>query len=74
MSFSELIQRVLQKIPMEKAFAYLDDIIVHSKGIAQHMENLEEVLFAHLRAGLKLKPEKCEFLCKSAKYLGHVIR
>ena len=72
-TYCQLIQRVLQHIPLDKAFAYLDDIIVHSKGVKQHLINLEEVLSAHLVSGLRLQPSKCEFLRKTAKYLGHII-
>ena len=72
-SYCQLIQRVLHKIPLDRAFAYLDDVIVHSKGVQQHLVNLEQVLMAHLQYGLRLQPSKCEFLRKSAKYLGHVI-
>ncbi|XP_067620077.1 uncharacterized protein [Eurosta solidaginis] len=55
------------------AFAYLDDIIITSKTLEEHIRHLAEV-FQRLRgANLKINPEKCEFFKKSLKYLGHVV-
>ena len=41
--------------------AYLDDILVYSKDKASHVGHVKKVLEALKKAGLKLKPKKCEF-------------
>ena len=51
---------------------YLDDIIIFSKTIEDHLDRLRDV-FSHLRAGLKVKPSKCHLLWKEMQYLGHII-
>jgi len=52
---------------------YLDDIIIFSRTVEEHLERLREVLERLKDAGLKLKPSKCHLLRKSVGYLGHVI-
>ncbi|KAL1280061.1 hypothetical protein QQF64_014661 [Cirrhinus molitorella] len=52
---------------------YLDDIVVFSSSISQHLEQLEVVLGCLESEGLKAKLAKCAFFQKEVKYLGHVI-
>lgn len=56
--FARLVRLVLKGIPNSCALAYLDDLVIHSNGLEQHLENLEKVLQAFIKAGLKLKPYK----------------
>ena len=72
-SYSRLVQLVLHGIPQEAAIPYLDDTIIHSKDVAGHLRNLELVLKAHRKAGLKLQPEKCQLFQKQVDYLGHLV-
>ena len=72
-SYSRLVQMVLQGIPPEMALPYLDDTIIHSPTVEQHFANLERVLQAHARAGLKLQPSKCQLFQSQVEYLGHLI-
>ena len=59
--------------PVWANLIYLDDIIVFSTSITEHIARLRNV-FERLRsAGLKLKPNKCCFACKSVRYLGHIV-
>ena len=51
---------------------YLDDIIVYSKTPEEHLERLEAVFQKIGKAGLKLKPSKCEFCKSRITYLGHI--
>lgn len=55
------------------AFAYLDDIIVIGKTLAQHMENLSKV-FRRLRdVSPQINVSKCKFFRKQVKYLSHLV-
>ena len=49
------------------------DIIIFSKTPEEHIERLRGVFEKLLRAGLKLKPSKCEFFKGQISYLGHVV-
>ena len=52
---------------------YLDDIVIFSKDLASHLERLGAVFWKLEKAGLKLKPSKCELFWWQIAYLGHVI-
>ena len=51
---------------------YLDDTIVYSSSISEHLQRLEHVLLKLREHGLKIEPEKCQFFKKSVKYLGRI--
>src|SRR6201992_1154312 len=53
--------------------AYLDDVLVYSDTLEEHKIHVRTVLEALQKAGLNLKPEKCEFYQESVKYLGVII-
>jgi len=53
--------------------AYLDDILIYSNSIEEHDEHVKWVIERLLKAGLYLKPEKCEFHKETIKYLGLII-
>ena len=56
-----------------RCLIYLDDIIVFGTSAEEHNHNLSLVLTRLQEAGLKIKPSKCKLMCKSVKYLGHII-
>jgi len=72
-TFQRLMDVVLSGLHMDICLVYLDDIIVYSKTVKQHLERLETVLLRLRHAGLKLKPEKCRFFQRSVSFLGHII-
>ena len=51
----------------------MDDIIVFSDNPADHLQRLQGVFAKLDKAGLKLKPSKCEFFKTKITYLGHVV-
>ena len=52
---------------------YLDDIIIFSKSPQEHIQRLRGVFQKLHEAGLKLKPQKCEFFKTRITYLGHIV-
>lgn len=54
-------------------YVYLDDIIIYSNSLEEHLEDLKTVFQRVRAAGLKLKPSKCQFLKPEVKYLGHIV-
>ncbi|KFD49043.1 hypothetical protein M513_10091 [Trichuris suis] len=69
--FQQLMAQLTSDVP--GCAAYLDDIIVTGKDVAEHVQNLE-TLFARLKAaGLRCKLEKCSFFSPSVEYVGHII-
>ena len=52
---------------------YLDDLIIFSKTLDEHLERLK-LIFERIRdCGMKLAPQKCEFLKNKVKYIGHIV-
>ena len=52
---------------------YMDDIIVWSDTLDQHMANLAKVFDRLRQANLRIKVQKCEFAKPALEYLGHWI-
>uniref|UniRef100_A0A3P9K638 ribonuclease H n=1 Tax=Oryzias latipes TaxID=8090 RepID=A0A3P9K638_ORYLA len=67
------MERLFGDCRFQSVLLYLDDVIVFSSSIEQHLQRLDQV-FSRLDAqGLKVKLSKCQFFQKQVKYLGHVV-
>ncbi len=64
---------LLQPVIHKCAVYYLDDVIIYSRIIEDHMKHIQCVLNLLREGGLKIKSSKCSFLQKAVKYLGHII-
>ncbi len=72
-TFQRLMQKALKSISCNYGnvvLCYIDDILVATTTIEQHLERLEEVLRCIRLAGLKLKASKCQFFEKEIIFLG----
>jgi hypothetical protein len=72
-TFQSLMFQILDKVLNKFALVYLDDVIIYSDTIENHISHLRTVLKMLSEAGLKIKPDKCEFAKKEIIYLGHII-
>lgn len=70
---SDVLARGGQNSPRAESCFYLDDNLVYGKNEDEHLQNLSAVLSRLQEAGIKLNPDKCEFLRTSVKYLGRRI-
>ena len=52
---------------------YIDDILVFSSTLPEHIEHLQKVMSRLREVNLKLNPAKCKFVRKEVDYLVHVI-
>ncbi|GBG63654.1 hypothetical protein CBR_g38965 [Chara braunii] len=52
---------------------YLDDILVYSRTLEEHLENLRHVLETLRLAKYKANRDKCEFVRQELEYLGHFV-
>ena len=55
------------------ACAYINDILIFSETLEQHMKNIQMVFERLEQHNLKLKLKKCQFMREEIKYLGFVI-
>ena len=66
------MQAVLSGLEWNSCFVYLDDILIASRTLEEHLQHMTEVFGRLHDAGLRLKPKKC-LLRDQVPYLGHVI-
>ena len=71
-TFQHLMENCLGDLHLNWCIIYLDDII-YSKTPEEHVKRLEAVFKKLSKAGLKLKPSKCEFFKSEITYLGHIV-
>jgi hypothetical protein len=66
-------QRVMDQVLKGANFlkCYIDDVLVHSKGILQHLAHLEELFKKLHEVNMKIHPKNCEFVVTLVVYLGH---
>ena len=72
-TYQRLVNKIFAKQLGRNMEAYVDDMLVKSRTISQHIIDLEET-FSTLRAhGMRLNPTKCAFGVSSGKFLGFII-
>ncbi|XP_017426213.1 uncharacterized protein LOC108334788 [Vigna angularis] len=52
---------------------YVDDMVVHSHSMEQHLQDLKEVFGQLRRYSLRLNPSKCTFGVPAGKFLGFML-
>ena len=73
-TFQRLMDVVMSGLHLDVCLVYLDDIIIFSRTVEEHLERRLVRVLGRLRsAGLKLKPEKCSLFQRSVSFLGHVL-
>ena len=72
-TFQRIMDEVLRGLFEDTCLVYLDDIIIYSSSLQEHLQKLIKVFKRLESANFKIKLEKCEFLKREIKYLGHII-
>uniref|UniRef100_A0A8P4KCX1 Gypsy retrotransposon integrase-like protein 1 n=1 Tax=Dicentrarchus labrax TaxID=13489 RepID=A0A8P4KCX1_DICLA len=72
-TFQRLMERIFGAQHFQTLLLYLDDVIVFSSTVDEHLERLDAVLSRLQQEKLKVKLEKCCFFRTEVNYLGHVI-
>lgn len=72
-TFQRVMDNVLRELQNTICLVYLDDIIVFSTSLQEHMNNLEKVFEKLRESNFKIQMDKSEFLKLETAYLGHVI-
>ena len=75
--FQRLMEQVIAPLRVapgpEYVSAYLDDVLVFSRTLEDHLTHLRAIIQRIDKVGLKLKPAKCKFAQKELEYLGHIV-
>ncbi|MCP4195076.1 MAG: hypothetical protein GY768_31130, partial [Planctomycetaceae bacterium] len=75
-SFQRLMANVLAPISKKygnMVLCYIDDILIATRTIEEHLDRMEEVFQRMREAGLKFKAKKCDIFKKEVKFLGSTI-
>ncbi len=69
--FQRVMDQVLERANFLKC--YIDDVLVHSKGLLEHLVHLKELFKRFHEVNMKIHSKKCEFVVISVVYFGHRI-
>ena len=70
-TFQRKMDTIVQGLPFVRV--YLDDVVIFSKTLEEHLRHLQQVFDVIDEAGLMLKLSKCRFAQAKIKLLGHVV-
>jgi hypothetical protein len=70
-TFQRLMDRLFRGLPF--VFTYLDDHLIASRTLEEHMEHLAQFFQVLQDNGLVINPAKCHFAASSVKFLGHMV-
>ena len=60
---------LLKHLPF--VFCYMDDIIIASNSLEEHIEHLQQIFTILQENGLQINPAKCVFAAAAVEFLGH---
>ena len=71
--YSRFIAAALNRLGTHGVNVYLDDVLIYSQSLKDHLIKMKEVFQAHRDAGIKLKPSKTVLFRERVEYLGHML-
>lgn len=71
--FQRLMNIVLTGCLGVYSYIYVDDVIIYSKTVEDHMRHLDDIFSRLRKVGLKIKAAKCQMFKTSIKYLGFIV-
>ena len=68
-------QRMMTRIPQlgKNIEVYIDDMVVKSKVVSEHVGDLENIFEILRKHKLCLNASKCSFGVRSGKFLGYIV-
>ena len=60
----------MDSLGLQSVAHYLDDILIHTADVSEHIDSVEKVFHAHMKAGIRLKPSKTLFFQSQVEFLG----
>jgi hypothetical protein len=72
-AFQRAMDQVLGELKWKSVMCYVDDLIIFSRTIEEHIRHIEEVLKKLANAGIYAKLSKCQFGLEEIKFLGHIV-
>jgi hypothetical protein len=73
-SFCKAIAKALDTIKNRAQITnYIDDLLIHSETLEDHLETLDQLFCALRRFGIKLGSAKCKFAQKEVQFMGRLL-
>lgn len=72
-TFQRMMNNVLREHVNKICVIYMDDILVFSTSLQEHLINLEKIFKTLREANLKVSLNKSDFLRKETEFLGHIV-
>ena len=72
-TFQREMNRIFFPLIGNCMFVYIDDLIIFSPTVEQHVEDLRKVFEIIKNNGLKINLDKCSFFKESVELLGHTV-
>ena len=72
-TFQREMNRIFYPLIGQCLFVYIDDLIIFSETIEDHLRDLEKVFTILKENGIKLNLEKCHFFKNKVELLGHTV-
>ena len=73
-TFQRALDTILSPFKWKTCLVYIDDIVIFSNTVEEHIRHVDEVFTTLRQAGVTLKISKCRFFSDKVEYLGHIIR
>jgi hypothetical protein len=70
-TFQRFMDSLLKHLPF--VFCYLDDIIIASNCLEEHIEHLRQIFTILQENGLQINPAKCVLAAAAVEFLGHIV-
>lgn len=72
-TFQRLMNNVLKEYINKICLVYLDDIIIFSTSLQEHIHSIELIFKCLQNANLKVQLDKSEFCKRETQFLGHIV-
>ena len=72
-AYSKLVQIALDRLPRGFSIGFIDDIVIYSSTIQEHVDHIRQVVQLHAAVGMKLNLNKCHIMRREVEYLGHLV-
>ena len=72
-TFQRAVDIVLSSVRWQFCIVYLDDVIIFSNSVDEHIDHIDQVLTLLENAGMSIRLKKSFFMHKEIEYLGHII-
>ncbi|GBP03435.1 Retrovirus-related Pol polyprotein from transposon 297 [Eumeta japonica] len=72
-TFQRLMNETLRDFINKTCVVYLDDILIFSTSLKEHVKAITDIFRVLEAANLKIQVDKCNFMKKETEFLGHIL-